>query len=99
VNFRFKTKSLESLYQELKDAHKYPEKVVEGFFEVMSIIAGATDERDLYANKSLHYEKLRGSRSDERSLRLNKQWRLIVTLEIDDQGKNMLIIKIENHYE
>jgi proteic killer suppression protein len=55
------------------------------------------DERDLYAMKSLHYEKLKGQRSHERSLRLNIQFRLIVEL---DQGdvKTVVVVGIEKHY-
>lgn len=52
--------------------------VVRGFRKVVGVIVAATDERDLYALKSLHYEKLKGTRSTHRSVRLNGQWRLIV---------------------
>ena len=41
---------------------------------------GGPDERDFYALKSLHFEKLQGDRAHERSMRINKQWRLIVEL-------------------
>jgi proteic killer suppression protein len=50
------------LYYEEKGAHKYPAEVVDAFFEKMSIIEAAIDLRDLYALKSLHFEKLKGTR-------------------------------------
>jgi plasmid maintenance system killer protein len=64
------------------------------FFEVMAIIEAAESEQDLYANKGLRFEKLSGQRGkkDQRSLRLNKQWRLIVILETDEDGKYVLIL-------
>jgi toxin HigB-1 len=99
VKFKFKKKKIELLYTEEKDAHKYP-GVVDDFFEVMTIIAAAESERDLYANKGLRYEKLSGKRGkkNQRSLRLNKQWRLIVIPEQDEEGKYILIIDIEDYH-
>ncbi|NEO97842.1 MAG: plasmid maintenance system killer [Symploca sp. SIO2E9] len=85
MHFRFKYKKLEALYTEEKNAHKYP-NVIDDFFEIMAIIDAALDERDLYANKGLHYEKLTGKRGKQgqRSLRLNQQWQLIVISEKDE---------------
>jgi len=99
VRFRFAKKQLESLYTDEKDAHKYPPEVVINFFEVMAIIAAAQDERDLYATKSLHYEKMKGDQSGERSVRLNRQWRLTFSHEQDTDGKYVLVIEISNHYK
>jgi proteic killer suppression protein len=99
MRFRFKDKKLEALYTEEKNAHKYP-NVIDDFFEVMTIIDAALDERDLYAQKGLRFEKLAGQRGKQgqRSLRLNKQWRLIVSLEIDEAGSYLQIIDIEDYH-
>lgn len=99
MRFRFKDKKLEALYTEEKNAHKYP-NVVDDFFEVMAIIAAALSERDLYANKGLRFEKLVGQRGKQgqRSLRMNKQWRLIVTLEEDKEGFYLQILGIEDYH-
>ena len=99
MRFRFKDKKLEALYTEEKNAHKYP-NVVDDFFEVMAIIVAALSERDLYANKGLRFEKLVGQRGKQgqRSLRLNKQWRLIVTLEEDKEGFHLQIFGIEDYH-
>ena len=100
MRFTFINSKLEDLYYEDKGAEKYSEAVVEAFFEVMSQIAAAKDERDLYALKGLRFEKLQGERGrqGERSLRLNKQWRLIITIEHDEEGKVILIINIEDYH-
>lgn len=99
LRFQFKKKKLEALYTEEKDAHKYP-GVVDDFFEVMAIIDAAVDERDLYAQKGLRFEKLKGKRGKEgqRSLRLNDQWRLILTVDEDEQGNYLTIIDIEDYH-
>ena len=99
MRFRFKDKKLEALYTEEKNAHKYP-NVLDDFFEVMAIINAALDKRDLYAQKGLRFEKLAGQRGKQgqRSLRLNKQWRLIVTLAEDKEGSYLQIISIEDYH-
>ena len=96
MRFKFKKKKIEALYIEEKNAHKYP-NVIDDFFDAMSAIAAARDERDLYALKGFHFEKLKG-RSGERSLRLNKQWRLIISVGEDEEGSYLLIIDIEDYH-
>jgi len=63
----------------------------------MQLIRAAVDERAFYAMKSLHYEKLKGQRKHDRSMRLNKQYRLVIQLE-DVNGKTVVIISIEDYH-
>jgi toxin HigB-1 len=98
MRWEFHSKKLELLYTELKGAKKYEPAIVDAFFEVISIIDAALNTQDLYAQKSLRYEKLKGKRSDERSLRLNDQWRLVVTETSDEDGPYILIYKIEDYH-
>ncbi len=99
LRFQFKKSKIKALYEEEKNAHKYP-GVVDDFFEVMAIIDAAVDERDLYAQKGLRFEKLQGKRGNQgqRSLRLNNQWRLIVTVDEDEDGNYLTIIDIEDYH-
>lgn len=98
MRFYFADKKLQELYTEEKDAHKYPPGVVKSFFEVLAIIDAAKDENDLYKLKGLHYEKLRGKRKRQRSIRLNKQFRLILEREQDENGKFFWILSIEDYH-
>jgi len=98
VRFAFKTKDLLLLYTEAKDAHRYPPELVDAFFDVMAIIESATNETDIRAFKSLHFEKLSGNRAGQHSLRLYKQFRLVVQIEKDDQGKLIWIIEIVDYH-
>lgn len=98
MRFRFHTNRLERLYFNDKGTHRFPAPVVDAFFEVMAMIVAAPDERDLYALKSLHFEKLEGDRQHQHSLRLNRQFRLIVELDADDQGRFMRIVNIEDYH-
>lgn len=101
MEFRFKSDKLKLLYTHETGAHRFPPAVVKGFFRVMSIIKSIPNEGDLYSLKSLHYEKLKGTRGKfgERSLRLNDQWRLIIKLETDPTGKTILVVEIGDHYK
>ena len=100
MRFRFRSSKIESLYKTEDGARRYPHEVVDAFFETMSFIKAAIDERDLYALKGFHFEKLEGQRgkTGDRSLRLNKQWRLTLRMERDTEGKFVFIIDIEKHY-
>jgi len=73
-------------------------ELVRAFRKKLWFLRQAMDERDLYGMKSLHFEKLQGARAHQRSIRLNKQWRLI--LEIVDAGKEKLVrvIGIEDYH-
>lgn len=64
----------------------------------MQIIRAAADEREFYNMKSLHYEKLRGNRAHQRSMRLNQQWRLILEFETAATGKIVVVMKIEDYH-
>jgi proteic killer suppression protein len=64
----------------------------------MQVIRSAPDERTFYKLKSLHFEKLKGNRDHQRSMRLNTQWRLIVEIK-PDQPKNIVIVmSIEDYH-
>jgi proteic killer suppression protein len=98
VRFRFASKKLEVLYATEAGAKKYPRAVVTAFFDVMAAIGAASDERDIYALKSLHFEALKGDRLGQRSIRLNRQYRLILRIETDPNGKTVVVIDIADYH-
>jgi toxin HigB-1 len=74
------------------------EAVTNGFRKRMQSIRAALDERDFYALKSLHFEKLKGNRDHERSMRINDQWRLIIEIVGEAPNKKVLIVGIEDYH-
>ena len=72
--------------------------IVKAFRKRMQQIWSAIDERDFYALKSLHFEKLKGNRRHQRSMKLNDQWRLIVKLKGTAPNKTVLIVGIEDYH-
>ena len=100
VRFAFRTRKLRDLFVEEKGAHKHPAGVVDAFFEVMSVIKHAADENDLRSLKSLHCEKLKGQRGKRRelSVRLTGQWRLVFTIETDEEGRFLNLSEIVDYH-
>ena len=64
----------------------------------IQFIKAALDERDFYAMKSLRFEKLKGNRSHQRSMRLNDQWRLILEIIPGTPKNTVRIIGIEDYH-
>lgn len=72
--------------------------VVRAYRKLMQVIRAAPDERTFYGMKSLHFEKLKGDRDYQRSMRLNKQWRLIVEIKPSQPKNIVVIIGIEDYH-
>jgi proteic killer suppression protein len=66
--------------------------------KVVGIVAAASDERDLRAMRSMHFEKLVGDRLGQHSLRLNRQWRLIVRVETTPERKQVIVIEVVDYH-
>ncbi len=98
MEVEFVNKDLDRLETDRDFKTKFPPEVVRAFRKRMQIIREASDERKFYALKSLHYEKLKGARSHQRSMRLNRQWRLIVELKKIDPATIIVIVNIEDYH-
>jgi toxin HigB-1 len=60
----------------------------------LRFMRNAPDERSIRNWKSLHYEKMEG---DERSIRLNDQFRLIFAIHTESQPNRITVLRIWNH--
>lgn len=90
--------SLEKLENDPGFNGTFSPAIVKAFRKRMQTIRAAKDERDFYALKSLHFERLEGKRSHQYSMRLNRQWRLIVELEGDAPNKTVRVKCIEDYH-
>ena len=72
--------------------------IVKRFRKVMQIITDAPNERVFYGLRSLRFEKLKGNRSHQYSMRLNDQWRLIVEFEGKGDQKVVVVVGIEDYH-
>ncbi len=76
----------------------YQPGIVRVFRMRMQQIRAAADERDFYQQRSLRFEKLKGRRAHQHSMRLNDQWRLILEFRGDGPSKVVVIVAIEDYH-
>ncbi len=74
----FEDAKLDRLETDAAFSAGFPPPVVSKFRQRMQMIRAADSEQDLRALKSLHFEKLKGKRAHQHSIRLNRQWRLVM---------------------
>ncbi len=98
MDVRFEDPSLERLEADPKYTAGLDAALVKAFRKRLQFIRAAVDERAFYAMRSLHYEKLQGDRAGQRSMRLDDQWRLILRLEEDDAGKQVVVVSITDYH-
>lgn len=98
MDVKFRDKKLDQLESDASYSGAWTDLIVSAFRKRMQVIRSAPDERVFYALKSLHFEKLKGTRSNEHSMRLNDQWRLILEFEGKGESKVVAIISIEDYH-
>jgi proteic killer suppression protein len=98
MDVEFANQELDRLETDLDFNTGFSSAVVRVFRKRMQMIRDAVDERAFYAMRSLHFEKLKGDRWHQHSMRLNRQWRLI--LELQKHGRNtvVVIVDIEDYH-
>ena len=98
MRVRHADRDLESLEADPGFRSEFSENIVKAFRKRMQFIRSARDERDLYALKSNRFEKLKGGRSHQHSIRLNDQMRLILEFEGEAPNKVLVVIAIEDYH-
>jgi toxin HigB-1 len=99
MRFRHAAKNLQRLDQEPRYNAGLAENLVNAFRMRMQAIRAAANENDPRALKSLCFEKLKGNREHQYSMRLNAQFRLIFETEKGEQGNPIVIHGIEDYYQ
>jgi toxin HigB-1 len=98
MDVEFATDDLDRLETDPAFHMGLPPAVVKAYRRRLQGIRAAPDERDFYALKSLHFEKLRGQRRHQHSMRLNDQFRLILELVAIGPRKRVRIISVEDYH-
>jgi proteic killer suppression protein len=97
MEVKFRDISLDHLETTSGDG-EWPPGVVRKYRMRLGFIRGADDERAFFGMKSLHYEKLKGKRKHQHSMKLNDQWRLILEIEGKGANKVVWIVAIEDYH-
>lgn len=77
MEVEFDDDDLDRLETDAQFTAGFSQEVVRAYRRRMQQIRAFRDERDFMELKSLHYEKLKGKRTGQHSIRLNLQWRLV----------------------
>ena len=98
IEIEFRDKALALIETDRAAETRLPVAVISSLRDKLVVIRAAPDERTLRNWKSLHYEKLAGDRSGQRSIRINKQWRLVFTLDTECVPNKMTILGVEDYH-
>ncbi len=100
MKVQFAKKWLLTLYEtgSAKEMKRFPKGLDKQFFKVMDLIEAASTIQDLFAFTSLNFKHLQGKRNNQHSLRLNKQYRLIVELDDLRAPTTFTICDIEDYH-
>ena len=78
---------------------KLPVAVIKSARKKLRVLRDAPNELTLRNWKSLHYEKLKGDKHGFKSIRLNKQYRMVLSVENDQSGNPVAtIFTIEDYH-
>ena len=94
----FRDEALDRLETDAGFDGGYQSGIVKAFRKRMQQIRAAIDERDFYTQKSLRFEKLKGNRKHQHSMRLNDQWRLVLEFRGDNPNKVVTVVSIEDYH-
>jgi proteic killer suppression protein len=94
----FRDNALEKLETDPNERSRFSAAVVKKFRQRMIHIRMAMDERDFYKFNSLNFERLKGDRSHQYSIRLNDQWRLVFEISGETPNKDLVVVAIEDYH-
>ncbi|MEI8015433.1 MAG: type II toxin-antitoxin system RelE/ParE family toxin [Nitrospira sp.] len=78
---------------------KLPFGIIKSCRDKLVILEAAPDERTLRNWKSLRYEKLKGDREGQRSIRINDQYRMIFTLDESQAPPILNILEVRDYHD
>ncbi len=80
-------------------ATKLPIAVIKSARRKLTLLRAAPDDRSLRNWKSLHYEKLKGDREGQRSIRVNNSYRIVFLLDSDTEPQIATILSVEDYHK
>ena len=101
----FEKQYLCDLYEKGKSnnkKHRFPPQIIEKYKERIDTLKKANRIEDLFPIAALNYEVLQGSKKGISSIRVNLQYRIEFTVEINEKEIYLTICNIQeltNHYK
>lgn len=94
MEIEFSDKKLALIETEDAPKARWPVSVIESMRNKLGFLRNVPDERSIRNWRSLRYEKMEG---EERSIRLNDQFRLIFTIDTKCSPNKIDILRVWNH--
>lgn len=99
VRILFENEELQRATEDFSYSPKrWSPEILKAYRKKIQILRSAVDERDLRALRSLNLEQLKGDRSGTSSIRLNKQYRLILKFLTEDDGRVVIVIEMVDYH-
>lgn len=99
MRIQFEDDDLRRLYMEpeFRLAGMGPD-LIKQFRKKVGFLVNAETEQDLVAYRALRFGKLLGRRAGQHSIRLNDQWRLILRVEADEDGRLLIVVEVVDYH-
>jgi proteic killer suppression protein len=98
MNLEFRNRDLALIETDDAAQTRLPAAVINSCRQKLVVLRAAPDERTLRNWKSLHYEKLEGDKAGKRSIRLNRQWRMVFVLDTDASPPKIIVLSVEDYH-
>lgn len=98
MEVEFDDDDLDRLETDAQYTAGHSQEVVRAYRKRMQQIRAFRDERDFLAVRSLNFEKLKGNREGQHSIRLNLQWRLVLEIRGNHPCKVIGIVEIVDYH-
>ncbi|WP_298856909.1 type II toxin-antitoxin system RelE/ParE family toxin [uncultured Aquimonas sp.] len=98
MEVEFDDHDLDRLETDAQYTAGHSQEVVRAYRKRMQQIRAFRDERDFLAVRSLNFEKLKGNREGQHSIRLNLQWRLVLEIRGNHPCKVIGIVEIVDYH-
>jgi toxin HigB-1 len=99
----FQTEELEELYEiplsEIRGKQKFAKEVIKQYKKRVQLLIAIRKIGELRPFRGLNFEYLKGDRKGQCSLRLNDQFRLLLTPIDENKVQVIMINEISKHYE
>lgn len=98
MDVEFQDDDLDKLETDSEYNAGFDSAIVNAFRRRLQFIRASADERTFRSMRSLKFEKLKGKRSHQYSMRLNDQWRLILQIKKGTPKNVVVVVAIEDYH-
>ena len=99
MRVRFGDEEVRRLYEEpgFRPRRFHPD-LIKSYIKKITLLYSVSSQLELRQHKALRLEQLRGDRAGQHSIRLNDQFRLVLTFERDDEGQYVVVVEIIDYH-